>query len=91
MEITRIAAMSNTAVVTFLILSNCLDLACIYSPLELRLCYTSATWVNRISIAYSIGRKAMIATIINALCVIVGSIIGLILRKGIKDRYQKVI
>jgi uncharacterized membrane protein YqgA involved in biofilm formation len=33
----------------------------------------------------------MIATIINALCVIVGSIIGLILRKGIKDRYQKVI
>ena len=33
----------------------------------------------------------MLATIINALAVLVGSIIGLILRKGIRERYQKII
>jgi len=33
----------------------------------------------------------MIATVINALAVVLGSIIGLILRKGIKERYQSII
>ncbi|HWR10610.1 MAG TPA: DUF554 domain-containing protein [Rectinemataceae bacterium] len=33
----------------------------------------------------------MLAAVINALSIIVGSIIGLILRKGIKERYQKII
>lgn len=33
----------------------------------------------------------MIATVINALAVVLGSIIGLILRKGIKERYQNII
>jgi len=33
----------------------------------------------------------MIATIFNALAIIVGSVIGLILRKGIKERYQNII
>jgi len=33
----------------------------------------------------------MIATIINALAILVGSLIGLFLRKGISERYQKII
>ncbi len=33
----------------------------------------------------------MIATIINALAVVVGSLVGLLLRKGIKEQYQKII
>lgn len=33
----------------------------------------------------------MIATVVNALAILVGSVVGLFLRKGIKDRYQKVI
>ncbi|HCO49594.1 MAG TPA: DUF554 domain-containing protein [Spirochaetaceae bacterium] len=33
----------------------------------------------------------MFGTIINALAVIIGSILGLILRKGIKERYQQII
>lgn len=33
----------------------------------------------------------MLATIINALAVVAGSLVGLILRKGISERYQKVI
>lgn len=33
----------------------------------------------------------MLATIINALAVLAGSIIGLVLRKGIQERYQKII
>ncbi len=33
----------------------------------------------------------MIATIINALAIVIGSIVGLIIRKGIQDRYQKII
>jgi uncharacterized membrane protein YqgA involved in biofilm formation len=33
----------------------------------------------------------MLASVINAIAVIVGSIIGLLLRKGISDRYEKVI
>ena len=33
----------------------------------------------------------MIATVINALAVIIGSIIGLILRRGLKERYQNII
>lgn len=33
----------------------------------------------------------MLATIINALAVILGSVMGLVIRKGIQDRYQKVI
>lgn len=33
----------------------------------------------------------MLGTIINALAVILGSILGLILRKGIKERYQQII
>ena len=33
----------------------------------------------------------MLAAVINALSVVIGSIIGLILRKGIKERYQQII
>ncbi|MDD3980765.1 MAG: DUF554 domain-containing protein [Spirochaetia bacterium] len=33
----------------------------------------------------------MIATVINALAVVVGSLVGLFLRKGIKEQYQKII
>lgn len=33
----------------------------------------------------------MIATVINALAVIIGSIVGLILRRGLKERYQNII
>ncbi len=33
----------------------------------------------------------MLATVINALAVLAGSIIGLVLRKGIQERYQKII
>jgi hypothetical protein len=33
----------------------------------------------------------MLAAVINALAVVIGSIIGLILRKGIKERYQQII
>ncbi|TXT50579.1 MAG: hypothetical protein FD137_295 [Spirochaetes bacterium] len=33
----------------------------------------------------------MIATIVNALAILIGSFVGLLLRKGIKDKYQKVI
>lgn len=33
----------------------------------------------------------MIATVINALAIVIGSVMGLILRKGIKERYQAVI
>ncbi len=33
----------------------------------------------------------MIATIINALAIVIGSIVGLVIRRGIQDRYQKII
>lgn len=33
----------------------------------------------------------MLATIINALAIVIGSLIGLVIRKGIQDRYQKII
>lgn len=33
----------------------------------------------------------MIATIINAIAILIGSLIGLVLRKGISERYQKII
>ncbi|MEN6297450.1 MAG: DUF554 family protein, partial [Rectinema sp.] len=33
----------------------------------------------------------MIATVINAAAIILGSLIGLLLRKGIKDEYRKVV
>jgi uncharacterized membrane protein YqgA involved in biofilm formation len=33
----------------------------------------------------------MLATVINALAIVLGSIVGLVIRKGIQDRYQKII
>lgn len=33
----------------------------------------------------------MLATIINALAIVIGSLVGLVIRRGIQDRYQKII
>jgi uncharacterized membrane protein YqgA involved in biofilm formation len=39
----------------------------------------------------NLGGKAMLGTIINAIAIIVGSLIGIFMRKGISNRYKKII
>lgn len=61
------------------------------APFPKRLCYTASDAVKARTELHVEGTSCMLATVINALAIVAGSLVGLLVKKGLSKRYEQAI